>query len=496
MPRQQILGPEAFRLLNRDYRVATAADWNRPDWPALAKYQLHYFDDLSSVAEAPRTDWQQSLIRRWLAENPPGSAPGWDAFPSSLRIVNWIKWILGGNAAWPALLDSLACQAEHLSRNVEWHLLGNHVLANAKALIFAGQFFTGRKADRWFRQGCTILDQQIREQILGDGGHFERSPMYHAVMLEDLLDLHNALTAWGHPDAFIWRETVTRMQQWLVTVCHPDGQYALLNDSAFNGSASPAELAAYAARLGYPASPHCTEDGVHLLSATGYARCQFGPWTALVDAAPIGPDYQPGHAHADTLSFELSLHKQRLLVDSGTGEYGSGPARQWQRGTPAHNTLTVDGKNSSDVWSAFRVGRRARIVQREVTQDSVLAAHDGFEQQGIAGRHRRRWTFTPQSIEIEDVVEGSGKHRLEVFFHLHPAFCFQAVEGNGFAIHRRQDAEIVAILILDSALEGRVQPTTYHAEFGSSEPKETLVGTRDGALPAKLTWCLQAAPRA
>ena len=80
---------------------------------------------------------------------------------------------------------------------------------------------------------------------------------------------------------------------------------------------------------------------------------------ALLDVAPVGPDYLPGHAHADTLSFELSLFGQRVLVNSGTSQYEAGPERSRQRGTAAHNTVIVDGHDSSEVWAGFRVARRA-----------------------------------------------------------------------------------------------------------------------------------------
>ena len=69
----------------------------------------------------------------------------------------------------------------------------------------------------------------------------------------------------------------------------------------------------------------------------------------------MGPDYIPGHAHADTLSFELSIGAQRVFVNSGTSEYGLSPKRLNQRKTAAHNTVEVDGKDSSQVWSGLEL---------------------------------------------------------------------------------------------------------------------------------------------
>ena len=80
-----------------------------------------------------------------------------------------------------------------LEKRIESHLLGNHLFANAKALVFAGTYFSGAEADRWLNRGISILEREIPEQILLDGGHFELSTMYHALIFEDLLDLCNLL---------------------------------------------------------------------------------------------------------------------------------------------------------------------------------------------------------------------------------------------------------------------------------------------------------------
>ena len=167
------------------------ADWQRADLEKLWLYNLHYFDDLRARDAAGRRAEQRALLERWVRENPPGMGVGWEPYPCSLRIVNWIKWALAGGELGPALEQSLALQAEHLSRHVEHHLQGNHLLANAKGLAFAGLFFSGAAAQRWLAAAVALLERQLPEQILADGGHCERSPMYHALVLEDLLDLIN-----------------------------------------------------------------------------------------------------------------------------------------------------------------------------------------------------------------------------------------------------------------------------------------------------------------
>ena len=184
-------GPNCCRFLNEDRSISGAGVWNDPGAKPLWLYNLHYFDDLNARDAGARREWHVPLIRRWIDENPPATGAGWDPYPASLRIVNWIKWALGGGLLPGEAVHSLAVQARHLERRLEYHLLGNHLFANAKALVFAGMFFEGPEADRWLWKGLDLLEREVPEQVLADGGHFERSPMYHSLILEDLLDLVN-----------------------------------------------------------------------------------------------------------------------------------------------------------------------------------------------------------------------------------------------------------------------------------------------------------------
>ena len=121
---------------------------------------------------------------------------------------------------------------------------------------------------------------------------------------------------------------------------------------------SISELDAYSKRLGI-VTVEKSEKNLLLLKDSGYIRISNGSAVALLDVSKIGPDYLPGHAHADSLSFELSIDNQRIMVNSGTSCYGLSIERLKQRGTLSHNTVTVNGENSSEVWGGFRVAKRA-----------------------------------------------------------------------------------------------------------------------------------------
>jgi len=167
---------------------------------------------------------------------------------------------------------------------------------------------------------------------------------------------------------------------------HPDGQIALFNDAAFGVTPPPDNLVSYAERIGlniFEQKCHKTSLlKVQSWSASGYIRLETVNATAFLDVAPIGPDYLPSHANADTLSFELSVFGQRVIVNGGTSRYGSGPERLRERQTAAHSTLEINSESSSEVWSGFRVARRAYPFELSINESGsaveVVCAHDGY----------------------------------------------------------------------------------------------------------------------
>lgn len=496
-----LLEPERVRLLGETREIASPRAWDAPELPRLWRYHLHYFDDLVARDAAARITWHAALIQRWIAENPPGVGTGWEPYPVSKRIVNWIKWACSGAAAAvgersgevlspaelcaavlsPAVRDSLATQVRWLSRRLEWHLLGNHLWSNAKALIFAGCLFAGAEADTWRKRGMRILARELGEQVLADGGHFELSPMYHALALEDVLDLINLSHAWpGRVDAALVAALgalAPRMQHWLDCLCHPDGEIALFNDSALALAPASRALRAYAERLGLEAGAPAA--AFEHLAASGYVRSVRGPFLLLCDVGAIGPDYLPGHAHADTLSFELSLHGRRLVVDSGCSTYATGPERSRQRGTAAHNTVQVDARDSSQVWSSFRVARRARVrdvsVSDGIEAALIEAAHDGYAQRS-GPLHRRRFELDARGLSLHDSLEGPF-NQAEARLHLHPDVTASGAGPRSIRLELAGHA-------LELRAEGatlRLEASSWHPGFNRSLPNRCAVASFEGA---------------
>lgn len=491
--------PWVFRFLNEEHEVSDAGDWDNPEIEKLWTYNLHYFDDLNAQDADSRREWHHMWLERWVRENPPPLGSGWEPYPVSLRIVNWIKWVLGGNELTPECLNSLAQQVRWLSQRLEIHLLGNHLFANAKALVFAGLFFDGEEADRWLESGLRILEREIPEQILADGGQFERSTMYHALALEDMLDLCNVSAT--YPDIVsakspdlpeLWRTVINRMSHWMVGMSHPDGEISFFNDAAIGIAPSSAILELYAKQLDFrPPSRQAIADTLYL-EDSGYIRIQRNDMLALLDVAPVGPDYLPGHAHADTLSFELSLFGQRLIVNSGISQYGNDQERQRQRSTAAHNTVCIDGENSSEVWAGFRVAKRAYPgkpkFEMSDTKLTISCDHNGYKR--LPGRciHAREWDFGDAFLSITDRVTGVFKQAVVNYF-FHPDInispvcdlpdMYEVIMGSGNKV-------IITIIGADSTA---LRPSTWHPEFGMSQMNSNISASfSSGKITTAINW--------
>lgn len=477
-------GSATFLSVTRD--IMGSSCWNDPSVPKLWLYNLHYHEDLLDPEPMRRAE-QQDFMRRWVAENPAAVGNGWEPYPISLRTVAWLKWAVAGTGLPDDLRQSLAVQVRWLGERIEHHLLANHLFVNAKALAMAGMAFEGAEADRWLRRGIGLLERELPVQVLADGGHFELSPMYHALILEDLLDLINAARAWpGRVDIRTiegWSRTAASMVRWLQAMTHPDGGISFFNDAAFGIAPEVGSIVAYAARLGIDPTPAMVAP-VMDLSASGYVRASRGLATLLCDVAAIGPDEQPGHAHADTLSFELSLGAQRVVVNGGTSTYAIGPQRMLERATRSHSTLEFAGHDSSEVWGGFRVARRARIVSRSVGIDpddavTITGAHDGYTRLHQGAVHRRSWLLAPGHLVIEDSFP---RRPCTIRMLLHPS-----LEPIGVGSFRLPDGRALSLAVVGG--DAMVESASWSPGFGRTVPTHCIViAMQDPVLRIDLSW--------
>lgn len=483
----------------------TTWEWNSEHFDKLWLYNLHYLDDLNAVDANSRRAIHRHLVERWITDNPVNSGNGWEPYPLSLRLVNLIKWLSSegpssGEEWKDRCLYSILQQADVLSRKVERHILANHIFANGKALVFAGAFF-GVNGDDWLDQGLTILDREIKEQFLADGGHFELSPMYHAITLWDLCDLIRLAQCSGIPELTArserWSVTLRKGIEWLRLMCHTDGEVSFFNDTTLGIAPTLEDLEGYVSFLGLDSggevdlalSSAGSNISCRYLPESGYVCIELSKGKAILDLAEVGPSYQPGHAHADTLSFEMSLFGQRMLVNSGISRYGADSERLRQRGTAAHNTVIVDDTDSSEVWSGFRVARRAKLLDVSVEKNSsgliVRGAHNGYKRLRRDLVHRRTWQFSHNQVEISDEV--SGTHRLAYArYHFHPDLQVQLDNAETGTVVFEGDRKVSLEIRLGTAT---LEDTTWHPGFGKSRANKCLVvKLEDGFAWLNISW--------
>jgi len=533
--RARAAAQKTFCFLQRTVSLGDQINWNDPRLSQLWRYQLHYFHYLQDVSiwaasgehEAAYQAFR-NLTRCWIEGNQQLSGDGWHPYTISLRVVNWLNALAYFRERLKAepevnglIARSAYAQTQVLYSDLELDVRGNHLVENLRALIWAGLVFEGVEPDRWFQHGLELLEVETAEQILSDGGHFERSPGYHLVVLKDLLEIAVWLRRNGQPQLGWLDDALQRMRQYLWSILPPDGLVPLLKDSTWDGPDAHDLLTACAVYFDEPSYKCASSFRLYPLivfGAEGWQR--FASWprsdirqtsvalpaTAhyvmrdrtgadylIFDAGKPCPDYLPAHAHADLLTYELAAESRRIIVDSGVYEYTAGPWRDYFRSTRAHNTVEVEDENQSEVWASFRVGRRARPgpVYWKVTPEYVLAqgAHNGYRRLAVPVTHQR----TIVSVEkvfwlVVDQLWGSGFIRTGNHIHFHPQLSLSDVGPSKWRIYGSATSLWLSAFGEENSLvaNGQSEPRRqgwYSEKFGQLESNTVLTLNKTGKLP-------------
>ena len=436
IPVKHSLHRQTFSFLNQSHEFTHAVDWEESRYGLLWTFHLNYFDFLlqKDLDTKLKTRLMREFISRW-----PALRTARHPYTLSLRGINWIRYLNQMPGEEPALESHLYGQFRLLSRSLEYNLLGNHLLENGFSLLFAAYFFTDK---RFLLKAKKILWKQLKEQILEDGAHFELSPLYHRQILLRLLDSINLMmnNDFGNNDTLqsFLEVQAGKMLSWMNKMTLANGELPPLNDSAAGTICSPAEINAYAERLRIKKTKGLP------LSDSGYRVFRKGSCELVCDVGNIGPDYQPGHAHSDTFSFELYINSEGIITDTGTSTYEAGEIRNYERSTRAHNTVEVNGLDQSEVWAAFRVARRAHVKVSEEKLNFIAAFHDGYERINLI--HRRSFNFTGKNILIIDELQGREKHNACFYLHFAPGIQVnnedQVLKGKYFEIHFKGHSDV------------------------------------------------------
>ena len=478
-----------FTFLNETYNLSEIG-WDNTNISKLWRYNLHYFDYLLQDKDVSNIQikCQIDLIENWINNNAFGKGTAWEPYPTSVRIINWIKWHKLCRELSEKAKLSLWNQTRWLAARPEYHLLGNHLFINAKALFFSAALFQLNNNNKIYKRAISILNKELDEQFLSDGAHFELSPMYHSLAMEDLLDL---LSISNNLPVTFPKEKIKikflKGMDWLKTMIYNNEELSHFNDCANGIAPKYSELKIYANHLGLDLSIQ-ENNNFYYHSDSGFIVFEDNDSHLVADVAKIGPSYLPGHAHADTLSFELAIFGQRIIVNSGTSVYGISLERIRQRGTAAHSTIEIDGLNSSEVWSGFRVARRAipfniQISPHVLQKNNVSfnASHDGYKRLKNKPIHKRTWIFNKNEWFIVDEISGNNNDVISRYY-LHPDLHIKDMI-NGYVVSNKN--RTLASITFSNKSNIELIDSTYHDEFGVTRLNKCIV--LKSTSPCKIT---------
>ena len=442
-----------FLILNRGKSFDEKVNWNFSGYGKLWTYHLNYFDYIHTS----RHSADMLPLMNDFAANYQFVVDGKEPYPTSIRLINWIKYLSKHKIENDRLNRVLYCDYKRLQNNLEYHILGNHLLENGFALLWASQYFQDRKV---FEKAQRILIKELNEQILPDGAHFELSPMYHKIILFRIL---NCITLFQNNTSFEsleLQDLLTRkanaMLGWLINMTYENGETPQVNDSTPGISPDTADLIHFAKSLNIVAD-------VRQLKESGYRMYKRSKFELFIDAGDIGPDYIPGHAHSDSLAFELNYKGCPILVDAGISTYEPNSIRQYERSTAAHNTVMVENKEQSKMWSAFRVAKRAYTQIVEEKKDYLRAYHDGYRALGV--KHFRAFRCLDGEVVIADEISRSCDAK--AFLHFHPD------------VMVRLDGTRIVGSFGEICFEGesRIEPSDYFHSYGFNRTRKAQMFT-------------------
>jgi uncharacterized heparinase superfamily protein len=458
-------------FMNRTVDIAGPAgvDWyddRLADLPRLWRLKLYGFQFLSWIAlgvdptadDAPETlRGADRWVRDWMESveigGPRYLRRAWTPYATSLRLINWIHYLAwrdavtdahGSGSPGPfeaAFRREIYKNALFLRNHIERDVGGNHLAENGAALVMAGLLFDD-DANDWLSTGLSVLADVGSTQFLSDGGHFERSPMYHVLVLTRFLTVCDLLDRFGRstPDAV--RTPAVAGVRFLRFLRPPDGRLPLVNDAVHGESLSLDACLRYAASVGI--SPDGGEAGQRLSAVdsgpvieagpprrsddvadngSGYYWLRTGAGELLVDGGPLGPPHLPGHAHSDILNVLLWVHGRPVVTDTGTFDYERGPRRAYARGIEGHNTVQVGDYEPVPLGGRFLMGPRPTLTVRVASSDAVALFEGRYSASPLDGpayTHHRAIYAGDSWWYVRDRVWGHETNPVRSRLHLHP----------------------------------------------------------------------------
>lgn len=479
------------RFLNRSLSLADPGSvaWEHErldEYPRLWRLKLHGFEPLSWAVrgyEEPQPAFEslfEEWIRDWIASHRIGDEAylrgAWTPYAVSLRLTNWCRYL-----AWRSqreladdrfeLRRAIFKQASFLRNHLEFDVGGNHLVENGAALVVAGTLLSGH-GRAFLDDGVVILRNVAETQFLDDGGHFERSPMYHLLVLERYLTVIDLLDGVGYPVPEAVRRTARDATRFVTALRPPDGKIPLLNDSVYGQALSIGSVLEYAERVGV--NPSRGRTVARCLRSSGYYWLGSGSDRMLVDGGPPGPSHLPGHSHNDHLQVLLWLDGRGVITDTGVFHYTPDEKRKTARSVRSHNTVQVGDSEPIEIGGRYLMGRR--------TEPTVTYDCSG-EESALVGRyearpgrrtdyvHRRCVNYRPTRWLVWDALELTEPTTVYSRIHLAPGVDIERETRNRIELLIDDAPCWVYPLRADEVVR---TTSSYYPEFGVEEQRPSL----------------------
>jgi uncharacterized heparinase superfamily protein len=428
----------------------------------------------------------RSLIDDWINLQGGWHPVAWRVDILSRRIVSWLSqapFILQDADArfYRRFLRSLTRQVHCLRRTLKQSRDGLPRLQAVIALNYAALCLQGQSGH--LRGHARRLIEELRRQILPDGGHISHNPGAVIELLVDLLPLRQLFTARQLQPPQALNNAIDRMMPMLRFFRHADGNFAQFNGMGPTSIDLLATVLAYDDARGAPVAnaPH-----------SGYQRIDTGSTALLMDTGRPPPLALSQEAHAGSLSFELSWKAHRLVINCGLPAVNKETWRQVARATAAHSTVTFNDASSCRFLESRRLRRLlfgapviagphdVRVTREDSAEaTNLIASHDGYASAFAVIHHRKlRLSADGRTLDGEDSFKSATGGTLPVDkgdefairFHLHPS-----IKAN-----RLSDGRGVILLLPDRELwtftshgeTVRIEESVYLS--GSDAPRRTV----------------------
>jgi uncharacterized heparinase superfamily protein len=478
-----------------------------PDWydhgaeryPLLWSLKLYAFEPLRWVVlgyEGPQEAPEEVVavfdqwVRDWTNSVGIGRSgylrSAWTPWAVSLRIQTlsrYLVWRTGGSKEGvpEGLSEALAGEVYRnslfLANHVEGDVGGNHLVENGLALLMAGLLFP-ETDESWFSTGNSILGRTGAKQFLSDGGHYERSPMYHAIVTTRYVTACSLLAA-SERTAPTWLTAMTKQAvAYLRYLSPPDERLPLYNDAVFGQSLPLTACLGYAGAVGFGADDRPVPSHSPMGGETGYYWLDTDHGQLLVDGGPVGPSNLPGHSHNDMLSVLLWVDGQRVLTDTGVYDYADNERRQYARSVAGHNTVQVGETEPIEIGGKYLMGARTEPTADYEGADPTLfrGQYETAATAPASYRHDRTilasdgWWLVRDELQGPDTETEPSVSRL----HFHPEVAV-TIEDSGTVRATGSDENSVLLSVYPlGASDVRTTTTEYFPEFGVTEERQTL----------------------